>query len=635
MHVANPDINANWNIRATAEGEPMESWLTLDPVSGETPGGDSDMLTLMFDASDMASGTYTANVVINSNDPDTPQVLVPVTLQVSGGSGLEPPTDLNATVDDNDVMLTWTAPGGGGGTIEELIYDNGTSTGAYTYEGFTMGTHMSPAGACQLLTLKYYTTTEPGANDFDAKVFEWAGSQPGTTIIYEENVTAVEEDWMEVDVSGENITFDGDFVVGFGSVNATTFLGYDGNLNNGRSWDFDNANSWSPWSEAYLIRAVVQYTDGTIAEIGPIAEPQAPAIKTVGTTHPTDYSGVNTVKPIENVADAKALIGYNVYRNGDVIAEEITETEYTDMNLMAGTYTYYVTAVYDEGESGPSNNQTVEIGGTAGTVAELDFEDQADFSLTFDPWTAVDVDMVTTYGFTGITFPNMYEPMAYMAFNPDETDPPMSDDPEIQPHNGERFGACMASTAAPWNNDWMISPQVQLGSNSLINLWVKSYTADYGLERYNIGVSTTGMDPEDFTIISGSPYEEAPVEWTEVSYDLSAYDGQLVYVGIQCVSQDAFVFMIDDIQITSTVGVEEVDASQFNVYPNPAQDVVNINSSVNLKSVTIVNYTGQVVYQAPVSGTDARINTADLSAGIYVIQLETENGVSSRKLIIE
>ncbi len=357
MHVANPAIDANWNIRATAAGTPMESWLSLDPVSGQTAGGESDVVTLSFDATGMAAGSYNANVIINSNDPATPQVIVPVTLEVGG--------------------------------------------------------------------------TPPGA------------------------------------------------------------------------------------------------------------------------------------------------------------------------------------------------------------IAELTFEDQNDFDLTFDPWTAVDVDQQTTYGFTTVSFPHAYEAMAYIAFNPATTEPPMLDDPEIQPHSGERFGACFASTAAPWNDDWMISPQVQLGSNSMINLWVKSYTADYGLERYNIGVSTTGMNPDDFEIISGSTYQEAPMAWTEVSYDLSAYDGQQVYVGIQCVSQDAFIFMIDDIEITSITGVNEVEETAFNVYPNPAQDVVNINSQVALKSVSIVNYTGQVVYQTPASGNDVQINTADLAAGIYVLQLETESGVSSRKLIIE
>ncbi len=273
---------------------------------------------------------------------------------------IPPPTDLTAMEDGEDIVLNWTAPGSGGGT-EELIYDNDVSTGAYSYTGYTMGTQMSPAGPCKVLTMKFYTTTQAGDNDFNATIFDWAGSQPGTDIIYEENVIAMNEEWLEVDISAQNITFDGDFVVGFGSVNATTFLGYDAGLNNGRSWDFDNTGlTWASWSEAYLIRAIVEYTDGTVAEIGTSTTTVAKSGN--NSVHSKDYSGVTIVEPIPNQAgQSKELIGYNVYYGFNsatpaMIEEEWTETTYTHVDAaVIGLHTYYVTAVYDEGESVPSN----------------------------------------------------------------------------------------------------------------------------------------------------------------------------------------------------------------------------------------------------------------------------------------
>jgi len=60
---------------------------------------------------------------------------------------------------------------------------------------------------------------------------------------------------------------------------------------------------------------------------------------------------------------------YNVYRDGELIGHttvnNISNTTYTDGPLeynMEG-YTYYVTAVYDEGESAPSNTVTVKVSG--------------------------------------------------------------------------------------------------------------------------------------------------------------------------------------------------------------------------------------------------------------------------------
>ncbi len=272
-----------------------------------------------------------------------------------------PPTNLMAEVGPwDDVQLTWDAPGP---STAELIYDNDAVTGAYSYEGYTMATHMSPEGPCKVLTMKFYTTIDAGDNDFNATIFGWDGTQPGTDVVYMETATAVDDNWMEVDVSGQDITFDGDFVVGFGSINGTTYLGYDANLNNGRSWDFDNATTWSSWSEAYLIRAVVEYSSGKISEIGLSVDYATPIRSLVKSSHPADYSNIEVVKPIDSrITGTRDLLGYNVYRdNTQINAALVDVTEYNDPEPPIGSHDYYVTAVYDGGESEPSNIVSVVV----------------------------------------------------------------------------------------------------------------------------------------------------------------------------------------------------------------------------------------------------------------------------------
>ncbi len=166
---------------------------------------------------------------------------------------------------------------------------------------------------------------------------------------------------MEIDISDQNITFDGDFVVGFGSINATTYVGYDENLNNGRSWDFDNVSLWEQWTEAYLIRAVVEYPGGKISEIGFTQNSNSNIRITEKSTHPLDHSSLSVVKPIINqTKDSRGLEGYNVYRNDQKINSDIVEDLfYTDTELPIGSFEYYVTAVYSGGESDPSNIVTI------------------------------------------------------------------------------------------------------------------------------------------------------------------------------------------------------------------------------------------------------------------------------------
>jgi len=58
----------------------------------------------------------------------------------------------------------------------------------------------------------------------------------------------------------------------------------------------------------------------------------------------------------------RGLLGYNIYRNDDQVNQSlVTSLAYIDQNLQNGVYDYHVTAMYDEGESDPSNIVEVTI----------------------------------------------------------------------------------------------------------------------------------------------------------------------------------------------------------------------------------------------------------------------------------
>jgi PKD repeat protein len=230
----------------------------------------------------------------------------------------------------------------------------------------------------------------------------------------------------------------------------------------------------------------------------------------------------------------------------------------------------------------PDLQQKETLASVKGTVAQ-DFETFTDFSLVFSPWTTLDVDGSTTWEIEGYTFLHSGEPMSFIVFNPASTTPSLAGDPGMQPHGGSKFAACFASVTPP-NNDWIISPLIELGSNGHLKFWVKSYTAQYGLERYKVGVSTTNPAPGSFTFISGGTYLEAPATaWQQKDFDLSAYSGMQIYIGIQCVSNDAFIFMLDDMEITSettsgsTLTGMVSDAINGNPIPNALVSVAGLS----------------------------------------------------------
>lgn len=198
------------------------------------------------------------------------------------------------------------------------------------------------------------------------------------------------------------------------------------------------------------------------------------------------------------------------------------------------------------------------------------FEQQQDFALEFENWTMYDGDGSPTYAIEGVRFPNEGYTGSFIIFNPSNTSPALAG--AWVPHNGEKYAACFAATDLA-NDDWLISPQILLGQNSSVSFYVKSVTGDYGLERFRFGVSNSGNNPADFNIISAGTYVEAPLNWTKFDFDLSAYDNQDVYLTINCVSNNAFAFFVDDFIVNT-------DNAQVSIFEGEFASFIDTSTGV-------------------------------------------------------
>ena len=275
----------------------------------------------------------------------------------------------------------------------------------------------------------------------------------------------------------------------------------------------------------------------------------------------------------------------------------------------------------------------------------MDFEQCEDFASSgFNPaWRVVDGDGNYIYGFQDVAFPIPADgKAAYIVFNPALTTPSLEDQAAIAPHGGERFAACFAASGDPsglaQNNDWLISPKLTLpATDAKMSFFVKSYIGEYGLEKYNVLVSETDDNLESFKMIGST--REAPEEaWTEVSVDLSEYAGKDVYLAIQCVSEDAFVFMLDDITVNKPVSsVAENAIAALSLYPNPATEMIVISSGGSaIEKVDIYNAAGALVYSSPASdSSNFRYNVSSLDAGIYFAKVETSDGAKVMRFIVK
>jgi hypothetical protein len=76
--------------------------------------------------------------------------------------------------------------------------------------------------------------------------------------------------------------------------------------------------------------------------------------------------------------------------------------------------------------------------------------------------------------------------------------------------------------------------------------------------------------------------------------------------------------------------------SKFKVYPNPAQDLFTIELNEGFASeVKVINALGQVIYTEVSNGQQFEIQSSDFPAGVYLVQVKTEDGEFSQTIVIQ
>lgn len=256
-----------------------------------------------------------------------------------------------------------------------------------------------------------------------------------------------------------------------------------------------------------------------------------------------------------------------------------------------------------------------------------------DFTTNLEPWITIDVQGEPTWTASGFNFPGEGDPFAFMAFNPGQTMPPIVDDhPAV---DGDKYAVAIQSQIIG-DNKWLISPRLLGTETTELSFYAKSITADYGLERFRVLISTTGTDPEDFTLISDGDYLEAPTEWTMFDFDLSAYDGQEFHFAIQYVSHDAFIFMLDAILVNEETTGNRIFASeiQTKIFPNPAVNSMMVRSDNIINGIKVFDLAGRQVINQIVDGKNITIDVSSLNNGLYILQVISENSFESHKIQI-
>ncbi|MFT3796318.1 T9SS type A sorting domain-containing protein [Flavobacterium sp.] len=120
--------------------------------------------------------------------------------------------------------------------------------------------------------------------------------------------------------------------------------------------------------------------------------------------------------------------------------------------------------------------------------------------------------------------------------------------------------------------------------------------------------------------------------------DVTEYAGQTVRIIMRhhdCTDQD--LMYLDDLLLAQVpLATKSFAASQFSVFPNPATSVVNVENTNKdgITSVVVTDMNGRTVKQVAFDGmAKVQVNIADLTSGLYLMNIKTANGEITKKIM--
>ncbi len=172
---------------------------------------------------------------------------------------------------------------------------------------------------------------------------------------------------------------------------------------------------------------------------------------------------------------------------------------------------------------------------------------------------------------------------------------------------------------AVFDGDVMVGSGVILSNNQFENSIpvFKTLTTQNGYTEHN-QISIKVWDNRNQTEVSSS------YNFNNEYYD--AYSENIFPV------EDAEFSLVNVTKDSSIPG--EVTENNISVFPNPANNIINIVSEKNIEKIKIMNFVGQVIFATTSSSNNIKINSSDYPAGVYFVKIELSGKVITKKVTV-
>ena len=109
--------------------------------------------------------------------------------------------------------------------------------------------------------------------------------------------------------------------------------------------------------------------------------------------------------------------------------------------------------------------------------------------------------------------------------------------------------------------------------------------------------------------------------------------GVSYYVNVGHYSSDDLPEGPFQITISPALSTPGFDNDNFRAYPNPVENVLNLDYTQNISNVAIFNLVGQQVFSKSINADKYQVDMSNLSAGAYIVKVTADNQIKTLKVI--
>ena len=360
-----------------------------------------------------------------------------------------------------------------------------------------------------------------------------------------------------------------------------------------------------------------------------------------------------------NWTAAANATSYTVYRDGIAVANNLTSTTYADHLTYAGKYTYYVKAhLNNDLTTLPSNYVTID----KAFDIQTEVINQTKVALSWDMPNCIFEDFESG---------NLYQNM----WINDGTNPW-----EVTTADAHTGSYSVRSTNKTMFSTSKISLAVNVATTCVVSYYAKISCfplngGGFFIDNVQHGETLKDIVPWTRYTVSLSPGNHL-LEWkygnqlTEGDYENSfyidditvgnAYDiyrancdgsGQTLIaeavINAQFIDNDWVTLPIGQYKYGVSIdggytiywsdcidkdyqGVDENIVDNLNIYPNPANEYIHVETNCELQRIDVYDVTGKLM----ISSTKTEINVSDLESGIYFVNILTDKGCVTKKISV-